>query len=129
MTRRIFASALCVASLLVAGATGCASAPGNSLKVGSVADDSPATYEFVVPLGTNELAERGEKISIIPNPFSMKVGEVIRIRNDDLVGYTIGPFYVGAKQTMTQMALVPGSYVGVCALHAGENLKVSIVPR
>jgi plastocyanin len=95
-------------------------------RTAAVSADTKATYDFVVPRGTNELALRGETVNIVPNPFVIKVGEVVRIRNDDVVGYTVGPFYVGPNQTMTQIATTPGEFKGVCLLHVGEELKVII---
>ena len=95
-------------------------------RTAAVSTDTKATYEFVVPRGTNELAMRGEPVKIVPNPFVIKVGEVVRIRNYDDVGYTVGPFYVGPDQTMTQIATTPGEFKGVCLLHVGEELKVII---
>lgn len=91
-----------------------------------VGDETEATFDFLVPKGTGELVQRGNEVKIIPNPLVMRVGDVIRIRNQDSVGFTVGPFYVGPNQTMTQIATSPGTFKGACLLHTGEELVVTI---
>lgn len=111
---------------LLAGATACGGDRAGSPGVAVVSDDTEATFDFVVPKGTGELAQRGQAVEIIPNPLVMRVGDVIRIRNQDSVGYNVGPFYVGPDQTMTQIATSPGTFKGMCLLHNGEELVVTI---
>ena len=110
------------------GVTGCGSAPRRP-GTATVGDDTEATLEYVVPRGTNELISHGANVQIVPNPLVLRVGDVIRIRNQDTVGYTVGPFYVGAGQTMTQIATTPGTFKGICLLHSGEELVVTIQER
>jgi hypothetical protein len=112
---------------LVAACGGESSARRPSTAV--VSDDTEPTHDFLVPRGTNELIEHGADIQIVPNPLVLRVGDVIRIRNQDTVGYTVGPFFVGAGQTMTQIATQPGTYKGMCLLHSGEELVVTIQER
>lgn len=87
------------------------------------ADERGAEHPHGDHLGaTSERINRGKAVNIIPNPFRMAVGEVVRIRNDDTIGFTVGPFYVGPNETMTQKAISPGTFRGVCALHSGDEL-------
>lgn len=117
---------LALAAVALVAVTSCAASGAEKARTASVSNDSKATYEYVVPNGTAELASRGENVQIIPNPLVMKVGEVIRIRNYDRVGYTVGPFYVGPNETVTQIATTPGEFKGACLLHVGDELKVVI---
>lgn len=119
-------AAAALAALALVAVTSCAESGADKARTASVSNDSAATYEFVVPNGTAELATRGENVQIVPNPLVMKVGEVIRIKNFDSVGYTVGPFYVGPNETVTQIATTPGEFKGACLLHVGDELKVVI---
>jgi hypothetical protein len=115
-----------LALALVAGAGACGSGSSAQPGIAVVSDDSPADFDYLVPKGTGELIQRGNDIKIIPNPLIMTVGDVIRIRNQDSVGYNVGPFYVGPNSTMTQIATSPGSFKGMCLLHTGDELVVTI---
>jgi hypothetical protein len=115
-----------LAACVLLGLQACGGGDAGSPGVAAVSDDTKATFEFLVPRGTGELVQRGNDVKIIPNPLIMTVGDVIRIRNQDSVGYTVGPFYVGPNQTMTQIATAPGTFKGMCLLHTGDELVVTI---
>ncbi|HLU30683.1 MAG TPA: hypothetical protein VK088_02895, partial [Acidimicrobiia bacterium] len=54
--------------------------------------------EVVVPLGTGERLERGEIVDLMPAELNLKVGDTIRIRNEDVVFQEVGPYFVAAGQ-------------------------------
>lgn len=86
-----------------------------------------ADYSFSIPPGAGEAYDRGEPLEVLPATLDVRVGEVIEIVNDDDRGHLIGPFFVGAGETLRQRFRSPGTYVGVCTVHpSGElSLKVS----
>ena len=49
-------------------------------------DDTPADYDYVIPVGTGERIDAGERIDILPAELQVTVGESIRITNDDSRG-------------------------------------------
>jgi hypothetical protein len=85
-----------------------------------------ADYEYVIPAGTAAAIERGEKPTLIPRRLDAKVGEVIRIRNQDTIGQQIGPFYVGAGETLTQRFASPGEFTGECAVHPSGRFTLHV---
>lgn len=111
---------------LLAGVTACGGDGAQQPAIAVVSDDTEADFEYTVPRGTSDYVRLGQPVKIIPNPLIMRVGDVIRIRNQDTIGYSVGPFYVGPNQTMTQIATSPGSFKGMCLLHTGEELVVTI---
>ena len=57
--------------------------------------------------------------------LDVRVGETIRIVNDDDRGHSVGPFFVGAHETLTQQFSSPGEFVGICTVHpSGEFVLV-----
>jgi hypothetical protein len=85
-----------------------------------------ADLEFVVPAGTAGRLVRGERVSIVPRELRVRVGDTIRIRNDDTVSQVVGPFYVRAGETLTHRFVSPGRLVGACDLHPSGKLAIVI---
>ena len=84
-----------------------------------------ATYEFVIPAGAGEALDAGTPLEVLPGELDVRVGETIRIVNEDDRGHTVGPFFVGANETLTQRFSSPGEFVGVCTVHpSGEIVLV-----
>jgi plastocyanin len=88
--------------------------------------DAAPDWDYVIPLGTADRIARGEVVDIVPSELRVEVGQVIRIRNDDTRGQLVGPFYVGAGETMTQRFSAPGRLEGACQIHVGGRLVVEI---
>ncbi|NND84896.1 MAG: hypothetical protein HKN46_07080 [Acidimicrobiia bacterium] len=86
-----------------------------------------ATYEYVVPAGAGEAYDRGEPLEILPAELEARVGEVIRIRNEDDRGHIVGPFYVGPGETLVQRFASAGVFVGQCTVHPSGQFELSVV--
>lgn len=118
----------CVTALMLAlGAIGCGGddAP-EPLTLVNDAQAEAADHEFVIPSGTGLQLDRGEPVEILPGRLDVKVGEVIRIVNDDQRGHLAGPFFVGAGETLTQRFASPGEYVGACTVHPSGQLVLVV---
>lgn len=85
-----------------------------------------ATYQYLVPAGTGEALDRGELVEILPASLTAKVGEVIRIVNEDSRGHIVGPFYVGAGETLVQRFASPGVFQGVCTVHPSGQFELKV---
>ena len=85
-----------------------------------------ADYEYVIPAGTGEQIDAGEEVEILPARIDARVGEVIRIVNEDDRGQLVGQFFVGAHETVTQRFASPGSFVGICNVHPGGQLILEV---
>jgi hypothetical protein len=121
-------SALAMILAVVVFATACgrqgSSTPGFESVVGTVSVD----FDYVIPRGTGERLDRGERVDILPARIDAHVGQVLRITNQDTRGQLLGPFYVGAGETMTERFSRPGELVGACLVHADGRLIVSVTP-
>lgn len=86
-----------------------------------------ADYAYVIPLGAGEALDDGQPLEILPGEMTVTVGEVIEIVNDDDRGHLVGPFFVGAGETLRQRFASPGEFIGVCTVHPSGELRLEIV--
>ena len=86
-----------------------------------------ATYEYVIPAGAGEALDAGNPLEILPAELEVRVGETIRIVNEDDRGHSVGPFFVGAEETLTQRFSSPGEFVGVCTVHPSGQIVLRVV--
>ena len=91
-----------------------------------VSDVERATFEYVIPLGAGEALDAGTPLEILPGELEVNVGDTIRIENLDDRGHTVGPFFVGANETLTQRFSTPGEFEGVCTVHPSGELVLVV---
>lgn len=124
--RRLLSAAL----VLLVSATGVSCAQDNKqadqVETAALGDDEVATYEYIVPFGTGRSIERGEVVEIMPQTLQVKVGESIRITNNDIRGYDIGPFYVAALQTLAMRFTHTGRLSGICAVNPDGEFVIEV---
>ena len=88
---------------------------------------SQVDYAFVIPSGAGEAIDRGEPLEILPQELTVEVGEVLELVNEDDRGHLVGPFFVGAGETVRQRFNAPGSFVGACSVHPSGELILTVV--
>jgi len=60
-------------------------------------------------------------------PAFVEMGESIRIDNDDIRDYMIGPFFVMAGQTLAMRFTQPGTIEGVCQINPEGKFTITVV--
>lgn len=91
------------------------------------ADDATTfEHEYVIPLGTAARIADGEEIAIVPAELVVRVGEAIRIVNDDVDDHSVGVFYVAAGETMTQRFSRAGVLEGTCSVHPSGSFTLRV---
>ena len=130
--RRLF-STVVVALLLPIGSLGLAACGGgsggsaaNPAQWGALPKDQKATYEFVVPYGTGVKIDKGQQVDLMPQKLSVKVGDSIRIKNQDGRDYMIGPFFVTAGQQLAMRFTEPGELSGVCSMNPEGQFIIKV---
>lgn len=88
--------------------------------------EGEADYAFFIPEGTGDRLDRGSSVEIMPNWLDVRVGETIEIVNDDDRGHLVGPFYVGARETLRQRFPAEGRFEGVCTVHPSGQIVVNV---
>jgi plastocyanin len=120
-----WAAVFATAIVALAGLAGCASDGASDPATEAIEPVDAATYEYVIPRGAGEALDAGTPLEILPAELEVQVGETIRIVNEDDRGHSVGPFFVGASETLTQRFSSPGEFVGVCTVHpSGEFVLV-----
>ncbi len=95
----------------------------------------PGVQDFVIPKGTAAAVAAGEFPLFIPDALSLREGEVLRVRNDDVsphqvAGRDVAP---GATEDITMRTITaPGSLAQdqlVCTVHPAGYIGLSIDER
>ena len=84
-------------------------------------------YAYTIPAGSGEAIDRGEPLDILPRTLEVKVGEVLELVNEDDRGHLVGPFFVGAGETMRQRFSATGSFIGACTVHPSGEFVLTVV--
>jgi plastocyanin len=97
--------------------------------IGGCAPEAEARVtEIVVPAGTQARLERGETVVVMPAELRLRVGDTLRIRNEDAVEQAVGPFVVAAGEVFELRYGAPGEYEGYCPLSEGETYRIVVTP-
>ena len=79
-----------------------------------------------MPAGTSERLAAGEKVVVMPPRLEFTVGDQIRIRNEDSVEQSVGPYLVQAGQELLLKYGKEGTYEGYCPLTEGERYEIVV---
>ena len=87
---------------------------------------SSATYSYTIPLGAGDAIDAGEPLAILPGELDVSVGESIEIVNLDDRGHNLGPWFVGANETLRQVFAAEGTFEGACTVHPSGQLVLRV---
>ncbi len=125
--RRRAAGAVIVAMALPLSAAACGGGGGDDgFKLQGADSVVDADYHYVIPAGAGQAAIDGDPIEVLPGEMDVHVGDVIEIVNDDDRGHLVGPFFVGAGETMRQEFASPGVFEGVCSVHPSGQIVIKV---
>ncbi|HSJ28114.1 MAG TPA: hypothetical protein VLB67_07865 [Acidimicrobiia bacterium] len=96
------------------------------LTIASCSAPEARVVELVVPAGTNARLVAGDTVDILPRELTFRVGDTLRIRNDDSVAQEVGPYFVAAGVEFEVTYGMPGRFEGVCPLSGGEPYVIVI---
>jgi plastocyanin len=99
----------------------------SGVQVADAGDATTFEHDYTIPAGTADRIEAGEFVEIVPLELTVKVGEAIRIVNEDDEGHVVGVFFVGAGETMTQRFTAPGELSGACSVHSDGEFTLRVV--
>ena len=84
-------------------------------------------YFYLIPAGSGEAIDRGEPLDILPRELTVQVGETLELVNEDDRGHLVGPFFVGAGETVRQRFNAPGTFIGECTVHPSGEIVLTVV--
>lgn len=111
---------LLAVSILVIG-TACGGSSGTTADI-----PRGEVFDYVVPRGTQQLLDKGAVITLMPARLEMKVGDVLRIRNDDDVDQLVGPYLIKAGKQFELQYRSPGRFEGACALSGSDTFEIIV---
>jgi hypothetical protein len=97
------------------------------LQIESADDAAIYNWNYVIPEGTAARINAGERVEIVPAELTVKIGDTIRIVNDDIVDHVVGVFYVGAGETLTQRFQSAGVLEGECSVHPSGAFTLTVL--
>jgi hypothetical protein len=117
-----------VAVAVLAGSCGGSVDDSASVPDLRVLDTDAATYDYdyVIPFGTGSRMDSGEEVDIVPGELNARVGESIRIVNEDERGAAVGIFWVPAERTVAMEFTTPGTLTGQCDVHPSGEFTINV---
>lgn len=112
------------ASILLAVA-GCGASTDSFEQIDAAAE-TIADFDYVIPPGAGVALDEGTPLEILPALLDASVGQTIQIVNEDDRGHLVGPWFVGAGETLRQTFQSPGEFVGECSVHPSGQIRVVI---
>ncbi|MEZ5238672.1 MAG: hypothetical protein R2716_06890 [Microthrixaceae bacterium] len=113
------------ATSVVVGCGGSGTPPVPELQVVE-SDAADYDYDYVIPFGTGRRLDGGEEVEIVPAELDVKVGERIRIVNEDVRGAAVGIFWVPAERTVAMEFTTPGTLSGECDVHPSGVFTINV---
>lgn len=101
--------------------------PTNIPGFGTALGVQNATYEYTIPIGSSDRLAAGEPVDILPGSLTARVGQTIKIVNEDRRGHSVGPWFVGANETVVQEFTTAGLFEGVCTVHPSGAFILEVV--
>ena len=95
----------------------------------SVAASWVPAREIVIPAGAQARLDAGERVEILETEIRVKVGETVRIRNDDVVDHVIGPYYLQSGAALQQTYRTPQTIQYVCYVNPTEAINLVVEPE
>lgn len=124
MTRPTVRDIAAAAAILLAVA-GCSNEP-TTFEQTDAASEVIADYDYTIPTGAGLALDAGTPLEILPANFDARVGQTIQIVNEDDRGHLVGPWFVGAGETMRQTFKTEGEFIGECTVHPSGQIVVTV---
>lgn len=92
-------------------------------------DHQPQRVELVIPAGTAERVAAGEAEPSIPADMTFVVGDVLVVKNDDVVSHQLGPVWVPSGKTASLTMDQANSYSYACSFEPSQYLGLYVRSR
>lgn len=99
----------------------------NRIEVTRADDATSYEHDYLIPPGTADRIAAGQPVEIVPAELVVRVGDAIRIVNNDSADHVVGVFFVAAGETLTQRFNSEGMLAGECSVHPSGSFTLRVV--
>ncbi|MBK9941890.1 MAG: hypothetical protein U0Z44_14095 [Kouleothrix sp.] len=92
-------------------------------------DHVPQRVELDIPAGTADRVAAGEAVPSLPPEMVFVVGDVLVVRNDDLVSHQLGPVWVPPGSSASLALERPDKYSYACSFQPSRYLGLDVRSR
>jgi len=90
-------------------------------------EPEPQVHEYVIPNGSRNRIAKGERVEVWSGNLTVRVGDTLRVRNEDIGGFPFGPYRVEPMSEFEIVFGAPGVYTGYCPLIGDADTYTLVV--
>lgn len=87
---------------------------------------APETVELLIPEGTAEQVARGETPPGIPDGMTFVVGDVLLVRNEDVVPHELGPLWIPAGAAAEMVLDRDQNFIFACSFQPSNYFGLDV---
>jgi hypothetical protein len=87
---------------------------------------APKVIEIVIPEGTAAQVARGETPPTIPDSMTFVVGDIVLVKNNDIVNHELGPLWIPAGTSASLLLDAAESYAYSCSFQPGQYFGLDV---
>jgi plastocyanin len=106
-----------VGGLMLGSSMGSDDNTSQGIQIAGADDAAEFAHDFLIPPGTAGRIAAGQTVEIVPAELVVKIGDAIRIVNNDSEDHVVGVFFVASGETLTQRFNSEGVLEGECSVH------------
>jgi len=92
------------------------------------ADRAPQTISIMIPYGTDARLEAGEDISLISDELTFVIGDVLEVKNNDIVPHQLGPMWTPPGATSRLVMEKAEKVAYNCSFQSTQYLGFEVRP-
>jgi len=89
-------------------------------------DRAPKTINLVIPEGTAKRIEAGEPVTDIPAEMVFVLGDVLNVKNEDMVSHQLGPIWVPPGASGSLVMERANNYSYACSFQNTQYLGLDV---
>jgi hypothetical protein len=86
----------------------------------------PETIELIIPAGTADSVARGQQPPSLPENMDFVVGDVLLVKNQDVVDHQLGPLWIPAGTSAQLKIAQEGQLAYECSFQATKYLGLDV---
>ncbi|MBE0696947.1 MAG: hypothetical protein IH586_08485 [Anaerolineaceae bacterium] len=89
----------------------------------------PQQVELIIPYGTSQRVKDGQSTPSIPSDMIFVVGDVLVIKNEDIVDHQVGPLWIPSKTSGVLSLDTPDRFAYECSFEPTKYLGLDVRER